>query len=790
MADKFTPYGLTALPSAIEDRDPNGVYFIRTATGFKIVCIANDPNRTPVELDYQDLSDLVPYTGADKPIDFNTQNLTLGGYTNKLASYFERINLASNSTGSGNFKLLTNVAAAEMGNASGQTADIIITLPITTSTFWQAEIDILRQGYRATLNIGGSYTDDLFRFVNGVYGAIDDILEVKFGRIGDNTVIIIKRSNPTIHRLQVNISKFYYHHSNSADLYNDKSKYKVEYIDEGDLEGFTLNGVVENSEFIRDSYLWNKGDFTQTNVDNWNTAFDWGDFRDYGLGNTQAKTINDLGGENNDWNTLPHTLNAFVYGSNTSLNYPGAANEYPIGLKIGYNENIGATILVGRGNIPELRFRPDNNNNTFPWARVWHDVNLPNPATQTWVNEQGFLTEETDPTVPSHVKAITTGDINDWNAKGVQLTADQPSAKIHLRDSAGNIISTLDVGFLNNEGTTIVFNNVTDEIELRNDDDELLSSFPASALMTGVGFGLNLTGSTLELTDSTNNAIDSVTLTIANIQGLQTALEGKALKTTQITAGTGLTGGGNLGSDRTIGLSTSTQSDIEKGVTAHGWGNHADAGYVDLISPQHIDGPKTFINIGLKLQGLVHVPQANGDALIYHLEYPGGRNGLHITSNKDSNLKSMYLDISDLQITGTDLRVQFLEQSAKVQGERNLEGEAVNYLGWKKVFDITEHQIDLTANDTPITIPLSSGNLPILAWDNGQAFMQGTHWDIIWEEIGPGQAYRKFSLKDTYGRHVLSTTEIRRTRTGGEWQLRLAVDIDLTIPEGAKLVIW
>ena len=211
-------------------------------------------------------------------------------------------------------------------------------------------------------------------------------------------------------------------------------------------------------------------------------------------------------------------------------------------------------------------------------------------------------------------------------------------------------------------------------------------------------------------------------------------------------------------------------------------------GYVDLTSPQHIDGRKTFNNIGLKLQNLLHVPQANGDALIYHLEYPDGRRGLQIIANKDSNLKSMYLDISDLQVTGTDLRVQYLEQSAKVQGDKNLEGEAVNYLGWKKVFDITSYQIDLTANVIR-TIELTPGALPVLAWDNGQAFMQGTHWDIVWEVIRPGQSYRKHSLKGTYGKHVLDTTEIRKTPTG-QWQFRLAVDINLTIPEGAKLVIW
>src|SRR5690625_1411182 len=44
MADKFTPYALTALPAA-QDRDVNGIYFIRTATGMEVYAIANTPTR-------------------------------------------------------------------------------------------------------------------------------------------------------------------------------------------------------------------------------------------------------------------------------------------------------------------------------------------------------------------------------------------------------------------------------------------------------------------------------------------------------------------------------------------------------------------------------------------------------------------------------------------------------------------------------------------------------------------------------------------------------------------------
>ena len=38
-------------------------------------------------------------------------------------------------------------------------------------------------------------------------------------------------------------------------------------------------------------------------------------------------------------------------------------------------------------------------------------------VTKTELNSKGYLTKETDPTVPTHVKSITTTNIADWNAK-------------------------------------------------------------------------------------------------------------------------------------------------------------------------------------------------------------------------------------------------------------------------------------------------------------------------------------------------------------------------------------
>ena len=52
---------------------------------------------------------------------------------------------------------------------------------------------------------------------------------------------------------------------------------------------------------------------------------------------------------------------------------------------------------------------------------------------------------------------------------------------------------------------------------------------------------------------------------------------------TSITAGTGLSGG-TITTMGTIALSTETQTNIGYGVTAYGWGNHANAGYLTSVS--------------------------------------------------------------------------------------------------------------------------------------------------------------------------------------------------------------
>jgi hypothetical protein len=47
--------------------------------------------------------------------------------------------------------------------------------------------------------------------------------------------------------------------------------------------------------------------------------------------------------------------------------------------------------------------------------------------TETELNNKGYLTEETDPTVPNHVKSITEDDINNWNQGEVVISSSEPT---------------------------------------------------------------------------------------------------------------------------------------------------------------------------------------------------------------------------------------------------------------------------------------------------------------------------------------------------------------------------
>lgn len=113
---------------------------------------------------------------------------------------------------------------------------------------------------------------------------------------------------------------------------------------------------------------------------------------------------------------------------------------------------------------------------------------------------------------------------------GLILSANQATSEIYLKNSAGDILATINVGFLNNEGTTFSFNAGTGLLELKNDADEVLTSIPVSAFVTNLIHSVEFNGATpsiLEFKDSANNVIDSLQFSVTNVNGLQALLDSK-----------------------------------------------------------------------------------------------------------------------------------------------------------------------------------------------------------------------------------------------------------------------
>src|SRR5690606_4454820 len=125
--------------------------------------------------------------------------------------------------------------------------------------------------------------------------------------------------------------------------------------------------------YSRDSYLWNKGDFTQTNVDNWNTAFGWGNFRDYGLG-IRAD-------HNSDANNSRLWDNGFYTLGTASTNRPSyISSSYASGvLTISETTARRVQIATGGDKTERLAFRSITNTTQGDWLEFWHSGNL-NPA--------------------------------------------------------------------------------------------------------------------------------------------------------------------------------------------------------------------------------------------------------------------------------------------------------------------------------------------------------------------------------------------------------------------------
>lgn len=118
------------------------------------------------------------------------------------------------------------------------------------------------------------------------------------------------------------------------------------------------------------------------------------------------------------------------------------------------------------------------------------------------------------------------------NLEGINYTWSPTNRTLTLYDNNGNQLSQVSLVSLDNEGTDLRYNASTLSLDLYNADNELLDSIPVSSFIGSVGTQLQLNSNQLQLRDSQGNILSTVSFTVSNIQGLQTALDNKLNKPT------------------------------------------------------------------------------------------------------------------------------------------------------------------------------------------------------------------------------------------------------------------
>src|SRR5690606_24316053 len=205
----------------------------------------------------------IPYKGATESIDFNSQEFTIDGVFNKMQNTFS-LDYLLNTTGDRHFIKRANIASFSIGAATSTPTDcIVVKIPITQSTKWIAELDFWSNNSAGNffvpikLFITGHSTTNTNRNVWGI-GGVNDIELVKYGRDSDgNTIIIIVSKTKTFFsNARVNFTSLYTANTLSPETLV-KENFSIISALEEDVTDFTLDGVVTNDDFIRDSYYLN-----------------------------------------------------------------------------------------------------------------------------------------------------------------------------------------------------------------------------------------------------------------------------------------------------------------------------------------------------------------------------------------------------------------------------------------------------------------------------------------------------------------------------------------------------
>lgn len=215
---------------------------------------------------------------------------------------------------------------------------------------------------------------------------------------------------------------------------------------------------------------------------------------------------------------------------------------------------------------------------------------------------------------------------------GMTITANQSASELYLKNAEGTVLATINVGFLNNEGTTFFYNETTEKLELKDDSGNVLSTVPVSAFVSNLMQSVNFNGSSpyiLEFKDAENNVVDSLSFGITNVEGLQTALDNK--------------------------ISTSHPASGISETNITNWNNvySASSNYATTNTVQTISGIKTF-SPTINFQSGIILGSGIGSLYDSGRGYFSYTNGLFIQTNIPSYSDTMF----ELYINGNGYSAQ------------------------------------------------------------------------------------------------------------------------------------
>ena len=206
------------------------------------------------------------------------------------------------------------------------------------------------------------------------------------GIAGNNPAINQAPTNAWHHIIRMN-------HSNSGGYYADLA---VSMVDNSGISRRVINNGVAISDWVK---IWDSSHFTQTNVDNWNTAVGWGSHAGKyslinhshtfasitgkpttisGYGITDAIKINNSSGLNihsgagNTYNAASNNSTWFDYNwagtgiAGSVINFSGLSNAYATEIFGNYSD----------GSYLGFRTRNGDNNTWNPARKIWHEGNF------------------------------------------------------------------------------------------------------------------------------------------------------------------------------------------------------------------------------------------------------------------------------------------------------------------------------------------------------------------------------------------------------------------------------